>query len=157
MEEQLQLHRPVPSENGHLRRRQTSPRRRKSSRSPSSPVSRRQSSCRPTSPVSRRRTIPPADELLPADGTAAGRFPFLSRCIVSKVDAGSSSSKDDSVPNMKEFLAMIRDSGVSEGTDLMFKAAKLAVKREHRELLAAFETHGGRFDYLERMHDELNK
>jgi hypothetical protein len=77
--------------------------------------------------------------------------------IVSKVDAGSSTGKDESVPTMKEFLAMVRECGVSEGTDLMFTAAKLVVKREHRELLAAFETHGGRFDYLERMHDELNK
>ncbi|XP_051207086.1 L10-interacting MYB domain-containing protein isoform X2 [Lolium perenne] len=77
--------------------------------------------------------------------------------IVSKVDVGSSSSKDDSVPTMKEFLAMVRECGVSEGTDLMFTAAKLAVKREHRELLAAFETPGGRFDYLERTHNELNK
>jgi hypothetical protein len=77
--------------------------------------------------------------------------------IVSKVDVGSSSSKDDSVPTMKEFLAMVRECGVSEGTDLMFTAAKLAVKREHRELFAAFETPGGRFDYLERTHNELNK
>jgi hypothetical protein len=61
------------------------------------------------------------------------------------------------VPSMKKSLAMVRQCGVSEGTELMFTAAKLALKREHRELLAAFETPGGRFDYLDRMHDELNK
>jgi hypothetical protein len=44
-----------------------------------------------------------------------------------------------------------------QGTDLMFTASKLAVKREHIELLAAFETSTGRLDYLQRTHDEMNK
>jgi hypothetical protein len=39
----------------------------------------------------------------------------------------------------------------------MFTAAKLDVKREHRELLAAFETPEGRLDYLQRTHEELIK
>jgi hypothetical protein len=60
-------------------------------------------------------------------------------------------------PTMKEFLAMVRECGVLEGTNVMFTASKLAVKREHRELLAAFETCEGRRDYLERTHNEMNK
>jgi hypothetical protein len=77
--------------------------------------------------------------------------------LVSRADVGSSCGKGDSVPTMKDFLAMVREYGVNEGTDLMFTASKLAVKREHRELLAAFETSAGRLDYLQRTHDEMNK
>jgi hypothetical protein len=77
--------------------------------------------------------------------------------LVSRADVGSSCGKDDSVPTMKEFLAMVRECGVNEGTDLMFTASKLAVKRENRELLAAFETATGRMHYLQKTHDEMNK
>jgi hypothetical protein len=77
--------------------------------------------------------------------------------LVSRADVRSSCGKDDSVPSMKDFLAMVRECGVNEGTDLMFTASKLAVKREHRELLAAFETSAGRLDYLQRTHNEMNK
>jgi hypothetical protein len=76
---------------------------------------------------------------------------------VSRADVRSSCGKDDSVPSMKDFLAMVRECGVNEGTDLMFTASKLAIKREHRELLAAFETSAGRLDYLQRTYDEMNK
>ena len=72
-------------------------------------------------------------------------------------DAGSSCAKGESVPTMKEFISMVRECGINEGTDLMFTASKLAVKREHRELLAAFDTSDGRLDYLQRMHNEMNK
>ena len=78
--------------------------------------------------------------------------------LVSRVaEVGSSCDKEDLVPNMKQFLAMVRECGVKEGTILMFTACKLAVKREHRELFAALESTEGRFHYLEMMHDEMNK
>ncbi|KAI4969936.1 hypothetical protein ZWY2020_000850 [Hordeum vulgare] len=41
---------------------------------------------------------------------------------------GSSSTKADKVPTMKEFLATVRECGVSEGTDIMF-TSKLAMNR----------------------------
>ena len=72
-------------------------------------------------------------------------------------EVGGSSDKDDPVSNMKEFLAMVRQTGVKEGTMLMFTACKLAVKREHRELFAALETSEGRLHYLQMMHDEMSK
>jgi hypothetical protein len=77
--------------------------------------------------------------------------------IVSKHTEGSSCSKDDKVPTMKEFLGMVRACGVSEGTDLMFTAGKLAMNRDHREVFAAFETTEGRLDWLKRTHDEMKK
>uniref|UniRef100_A0ACD6AK08 Uncharacterized protein n=1 Tax=Avena sativa TaxID=4498 RepID=A0ACD6AK08_AVESA len=49
--------------------------------------------------------------------------------LVSKADVGSSCDKDESVPSMKEFLAMVRECGVEEGTELKFTAGKLALKR----------------------------
>ena len=58
---------------------------------------------------------------------------------------------------MKEFLGMVRACGVSEGTDLMFTAGKLAMNRDHREVFAAFETTEGRLDWLKRTHDEMKK
>ena len=77
--------------------------------------------------------------------------------LVSKADVGCSSSKDDVVPTMKEFLGMARECGVSEGTNLMFTTCKLAVKRENREVFAGLETSTGRLHYLKSMHDEMNK
>jgi len=77
--------------------------------------------------------------------------------LVSKADVGSSSAKDDDVPTTKEFLGMVRECGVSEGTDVMFTACKLAVKRENREVFAGLETSAGRLHYLKSMHDEMNK
>ena len=77
--------------------------------------------------------------------------------LVSKADVGSSCGKDDAVPTMKEFLGMVRECGVSEGTDVMFTACKLAVKRENREVFAGLETSTGRFHYLKMMHNEMNK
>ncbi|KAM0829053.1 hypothetical protein ACQ4PT_067125 [Festuca glaucescens] len=77
--------------------------------------------------------------------------------LVSRVDAQSSCAKDDSIPTMKNFLAMVRKCGVTKGTAIMFTTSKLAVKREYRELLAAFETCEGRLDYLRRTHNERNK
>src|SRR4051812_34022725 len=77
--------------------------------------------------------------------------------IVSRHTEGSSSSKDDQVPTMKEFLGMVRDCGVSEGTAIMYTAGKLAMNRDHREVFAAFATTAGRLDWLQRTHDEMNK
>ena len=73
------------------------------------------------------------------------------------IGRGDAGEKGDSVPTMKEFISMVRECGIKEGTDLMFTASKLAVKKEHRELLAAFDTAEGRHDYLQRMHNEMNK
>ncbi|KAE8797423.1 L10-interacting MYB domain-containing protein-like [Hordeum vulgare] len=47
---------------------------------------------------------------------------------------GSSSTKADKVPTMKEFLATVRECGVSEGTGIMFTASKLAMNRDSREM-----------------------
>lgn len=77
--------------------------------------------------------------------------------LVSKHTEGSSCSKDESVPTMKEFLAMVRELGVLEGTDIMFTASKLAMNRDHREVFAAFATTDGRLDWLKRTHNEMNK
>jgi hypothetical protein len=77
--------------------------------------------------------------------------------LVSKHTEGSSCSKDESVPTMKEFLGMVRDLGVSEGTDIMFIASKLAMNRDHREVFAAFATNDGKLDWLKRTHDEMKK
>ena len=73
------------------------------------------------------------------------------------VEVGSFCDEDDSIPTMKEFLAMVRECGVKERTGLMFTACTLVMKREHRELFAALETSQVRFHYLEMMHDEMNK
>ena len=81
----------------------------------------------------------------------------LNSLVSRRADVGSSCGKDDSVPTMKEFLGMVRECGVMEGTTLMFTACKLAVKREHRELFAPLETTEGRKSYLEMMNDEMNK
>ncbi|KAI4996599.1 hypothetical protein ZWY2020_051519 [Hordeum vulgare] len=70
---------------------------------------------------------------------------------------GSSSTKADKVPTMKEFLATVRECGVSEGTDIMFTASKLAMNRDSREVFAAFATNEGRLDWLQRTHAEMNK
>jgi hypothetical protein len=77
--------------------------------------------------------------------------------LVSRATEGSSCGKDDKVPTMKEFLGMVRECGVSEGTDIMFTASKLAMNRDHREVFAAFATNEGRLDWLKRTHDEMNK
>ncbi|CAM0870664.1 unnamed protein product [Alopecurus aequalis] len=70
---------------------------------------------------------------------------------------GSSSTKADKVPTMKEFLAVVRDCGGSEGTDIMFTASKLAMNRDSREVFAAFASNEGRLDWLQRTHAEMNK
>jgi hypothetical protein len=77
--------------------------------------------------------------------------------LVSKHTEGSSCTNNDMVPTMKEFLGMVRECGVSEGTDIMFTASKLAMNRDHREVFAAFATSEGRLDWLKRTHDEMNK
>jgi len=77
--------------------------------------------------------------------------------IVSRHTDGSSSSKGDEVPTMKEFLGMVRDCGVLEGTDIMYTAGKLAMNKDQREVFAAFATIEGRLDWLQRTHDEMNK
>ena len=85
-------------------------------------------------------------------------FKVYSNALNSLVsNVGSSCRKDDAVPTMKEFLGMVRECGVSEGTDVMFTACKLAVKRENREVFAGLETSAGRLHYLKSMHDEMNK
>ena len=76
--------------------------------------------------------------------------------LVSRAE-GSSCTKEDKVPTMKEFLGMIRECGVQEGTDLMFTASKLAMVRDSREVFAAFATNDGRLDWLKRTHNEMNK
>ena len=58
---------------------------------------------------------------------------------------------------MKEFLGMVRDCGVLEGTDIMYTAVKLAMNKDQREVFAAFATTEGRLDWLHRTHDEMNK
>jgi len=78
--------------------------------------------------------------------------------LVSRATEGSSCTKDDNkVPTMKEFLAMIRECGVKEGTDIMFTTSKLAMNRDSREVCAAFETNDGKLDWLKRTHEEMNK
>ena len=81
----------------------------------------------------------------------------LNSLVSRGAEVGGSSDKDNSIPTMKDFLAMVRQCGVKEGTSLMFIACKLAVKKEHRELFAALETSEGRLHYLEMMHDEMNQ
>uniref|UniRef100_A0ACD5Z9G9 Uncharacterized protein n=1 Tax=Avena sativa TaxID=4498 RepID=A0ACD5Z9G9_AVESA len=77
--------------------------------------------------------------------------------IVSRHTEGSSCSKGDEVPTMKEFLGMVRDCGVLEGTAIMYTAGKLAMNKDQREVFAAFATTEGRLDWLQRTHDEMNK
>ncbi|KAM0875966.1 hypothetical protein ACQ4PT_036448 [Festuca glaucescens] len=77
--------------------------------------------------------------------------------LVSKHTEGSSCTNNGMVPTMKEFLGMVRECGVSEGTDIMFTASKLAMNRDHREVFAAFATTESRLDWLKRTHDEMNK
>jgi hypothetical protein len=58
---------------------------------------------------------------------------------------------------MKKFLELIRERGVSEGTDIMFTVSKLAMNIDHREVFATFATTEGSLDWLKRTHDEMNK
>ena len=77
--------------------------------------------------------------------------------LVSKATESSSCTNVEKVPTMKEFLAMIRECGVKEGTDIMFTASKLAMNRDSREVFAAFATNDGKLDWLKRTHEEMNK
>ena len=66
-----------------------------------------------------------------------------------------SSCDSSTVPTIREAVALIRECGVSEATDLFYTATKIvAMNPECRELFALIRTKEGRLDWLQRAHDD---
>ncbi|CAM0948921.1 unnamed protein product [Alopecurus aequalis] len=71
------------------------------------------------------------------------------------VAAEASSCDSSTVPTIREAVALIRECGVSEATDLFYTATiTVALNPECRELFALIRTKEGRLDWLQRVHDD---
>lgn len=76
--------------------------------------------------------------------------------ITSSVEA-SSAPPTNLVPAISEVMELVKDCGVKEKTALMHITLTLIVKPEFREIFNVLETKEGRFDFLEREHEEMLK
>ncbi|TVU21317.1 hypothetical protein EJB05_30945, partial [Eragrostis curvula] len=72
--------------------------------------------------------------------------------IFTSASASSAPPKNE-VPTIKEAMQMVKDCGVEEKTALMHTATFLIVKPEFREAFSSLQTNEGRFDLLEREHE----